>query len=230
MSIEFLSKIVAIILFDIVLSGDNAVVIALATRKLDEGNRKKAIFVGTAGAIILRVVLMMMAVQLLALPFIKIIGSLLLLYIAYDLLKSNDSEEHGNVKVETSFFAAVRTILVADLVMSLDNVIAIAGASDGHAGLAVLGLIVSIPVIVFGSQIILKIMDKFPIVIWVGALLIAYTAGTMIIEDHFFAHLVDRLVPNISHTHMVPIVFALLLIAIKFVIEGIKGKNKELAS
>lgn len=213
--LEFVTKLASIILFDIVLSGDNAVVIALATRGLEESKRKKAIMIGTAGAIILRVILMLIAVQLLMLPYVKIIGSLLLLYIAYDLLKTDTTEETHETKTNGSYFSAIRTILIADLVMSLDNVLAIAGTADGHFGLAVLGLAVSIPIIIFGSQVIIKLMDKFPLLIWVGAIMIAYTAGKMFVEDHAIANFIDGLVANLSHTPIVPIIFGVLLVLVK---------------
>lgn len=191
MSIEILSKIFSIIVLNLVLSGDNAVVIALATRKLPASSQNKAIVIGTAGAVVLRILLMMIAVELLTVPYVKIIGAVLLFYIAYDLLKSNGEE--AEIKSETTLLSAIRTIIIADLVMSLDNVLAIAGVADGQLLLAVLGLIISIPIVIFGSQIILKLMERFPWLIWIGALLIAYTAGTMLVEDQFIHHLLRGL-------------------------------------
>ena len=123
----------------------------------------------------------------------KIIGGLLLFYIAYDLLKSGD--EDPDVKSGGSLLTAVRTIIVADFVMSLDNVLAIAGVANGHIGLVALGLLVSIPLIIFGSQIIIKLMEKFPFLVWIGALLIAYTAGTMIVDDKYGHLLVEKTIP-----------------------------------
>lgn len=166
MSIEIVSKILSIILLNLVLSGDNAVVIALATRKLPASSQNKAIVIGTAGAVVLRILLMLIAVELLTVPYVKIVGAVLLFYIAYDLLKSNGEE--AAVKSEMTLLSAVRTIIIADLVMSLDNVLAIAGVADGHFGLAVLGLIISIPIVIFGSQIILRLMNRFPWLIWIG--------------------------------------------------------------
>lgn len=216
MSGEIFLKVLSIVALDLILSGDNSVVIALATRKLVGSQRNKAIFIGTGGAVVLRIVLMFIAVHLLAIPFVKIIGSLLLFYIAFDLLKSN--EEETDVKSNPSFFAAVRTIILADLVMSLDNVLAVAGVADGHVGLAAFGIIISIPIVVFFSQIIIKLMDRFPILIWVGALLIAYTAGEMLVEDQHVAKIVNAVVPHISHTHWIPIVFCLLLFSMNFIL------------
>lgn len=210
MDIEFLSKILSIILLDLVLSGDNAVVIALATRKLKPEQRKKAILIGTGGAIALRVILTVIAVQLLAIPFVKVVGGLLLFYIAWDLLKSNG--EDADVESGSTLFAAVRTIIVADFVMSLDNVLAIAGVADGHVGLAALGLLISIPIIIFGSQLIIKLMNKFPLLIWLGALLIAYTAGSMIVSDRYGKYLVDWTFP--AMTQLIPIIFCILLVLI----------------
>ena len=206
MSIAMVSKILSIIVLNLVLSGDNAVVIALATRKLPDVSRNKAIIIGTAGAVVLRIILMLIAVELLTIPYVKIVGSVLLFYIAYDLLRSNGEE--ANVKSETTFFSAVRTIIIADLVMSLDNVLAIAGVADGHFLLAVFG----IPIVVFGSQMILKLMDRFSFLIWIGALLIAYTAGSMFVEDEFIHHVLRSL----SSGHIVSIASCVLLAAIYF--------------
>lgn len=210
MSIEILSKILSIIVLNLVLSGDNAVVIALATRKLPATSQNKAIVIGTAGAVILRILLMLIAVELLTVPYVKIVGAILLFYIAYDLLKSNGEE--AEVKSETTLLSAIRTIIIADLVMSLDNVLAIAGVADGHFMLAVLGLIISIPIVIFGSQVILKLMDRFPWLIWIGALLIAYTAGTMLVEDNFIHHLLRGL----SNGHIVSLASCVLLAGMYF--------------
>lgn len=210
MNIEIISKILSIIVLNLVLSGDNAVVIALATRKLPSTSQNKAIVIGTAGAVVLRILLMLIAVELLTVPYVKIVGAILLFYIAYDLLKSNGEEAY--IKSETSLLSAIRTIIIADLVMSLDNVLAIAGVADGHFMMAVLGLIISIPIVIFGSQIILKLMDRFPWLIWIGALLIAYTAGTMLVEDHFIHHLVRGL----SNGHIISIASCVLLTGMYF--------------
>lgn len=210
MSLEILSKILSIIVLNLVLSGDNAVVIALATRKLPKNSQNKAIVIGTAGAVVLRILLMLIAVELLTVPYVKIIGAALLFYIAYDLLKSNGEE--AEVKSETTLLSAVRTIIIADLVMSLDNVLAIAGVADGHFLLAILGLIISIPIVIFGSQVILKLMDRFPWLIWIGALLIAYIAGSMLVEDNFIHHLIRGL----SNGHIVSIASCVLLVGMYF--------------
>ncbi len=170
----------------------------------------RAIVIGTAGAVVLRILLMLIAIELLTMPYVKIIGAILLFYIAYDLLKTN--EEETEVKSETTLLSAIRTIIIADLVMSLDNVLAIAGVADGHFMLAGLGLIISIPIVIFGSQVILKLMDRFPWLIWVGALLIAYTAGSMLVEDHFIHHLLRGL----SNGHIVSLASCVLLAGMYF--------------
>jgi YjbE family integral membrane protein len=226
MSVDILTKMISIIVLNIVLSGDNAVVIALATRKLEPKQCKKAIIVGTGGAVVLRIILMLVAIYLLQIPFVKIVGSLLLLYIAFDLLKSNNSDDEAEIAGNSSFAAAVRTIIVADLVMSLDNVLAIAGVADGHFFLAAFGVVISIPIVVFASQLILKLMNRFPILIWIGALLIAYTSGEMIIEDKEADHFLNLINTGLSHSHIIPIIFCLFLIIIYIIFTKVKGYRK----
>lgn len=219
--LELVMKVLSIVLLDLILSGDNAVVIALATRKLEGNQREKAILIGTAGAIVLRVTLMLVAIQLLAIPFVKIVGSLLLLYIAYDLL-AEETEETQEVTAGASLAAAVRTIILADLVMSLDNILAIAGVSGESKLLAVFGLAISIPLIIFGSQLILKIMDRFSLVVWIGGVLIAYTSGKMFVEDQYIARVVNGWIPNLTHTVVVPMIFCLVLLFLVFTMGGKK--------
>jgi len=181
-SAAFWGALGSIILANILLSGDNAVVIALAARALPPEQQKKAIFFGSGAAIVMRIVLTILAAQLLRLPFLKIIGSLALMYIGVDLL--GDGDDGGEVGQETTgMFAAIRTILVADLVMSLDNVLAVAAAAHGDNMLLVLGLAISIPLIVFGSTLLLKVMERFPIIITLGAGLLGYLAGEMLLSD-----------------------------------------------
>lgn len=181
---EFLSALVSIIIIDLVLGGDNAIVIAMATRKLDKAIRKKVIFWGVVGAIIIRVLMTIFAVYLLQIPLLKFVGGLLLIWIAFKLLYDK-SEHDKEVEAKEGLLASVRTIIVADVIMGIDNVLAIAGAADGHIVLVVLGLIVSVPIIVFGSTIILKFIDRFPIIIYIGAGVIAWVAGGMIASDAF---------------------------------------------
>ena len=176
----------SIILTNIILSGDNAVVIALASRNLPPAQQKKAIFWGSAAAIILRVVLTVTAVSLLTLPYLKMVGAVLLVYIGVQLLNEGDGEEEMDGK--DNLWAAIRTILIADLVMSLDNVIAVAAAAqkgpeETRLILLIIGLGLSIPLIIFGSTMLLKVMDRFPIIITLGAGLLGLLAGGMLVED-----------------------------------------------
>jgi YjbE family integral membrane protein len=175
-------------MIDILLGGDNAVVIALACRKLPPAMRTKGILWGTAGAIILRVILIFFALTLLAIPFLKVVGALLLVWIGVKLLAPDHDDAHGNIAASDKLWAAVKTVIVADLVMSVDNVIAIAGAAQGagqghQMPLVIFGLLVSIPIIVWGSQLVIKLMDRFPIIITVGGMLLGWIAGTMAVSD-----------------------------------------------
>jgi len=175
-----------IILIDILLGGDNAVVIALACRNLPKQQRMRGILWGTVGAIVLRVVLIAFALTLLNVPFLKLVGGALLLWIGIKLLLDDD-EEH-NVQGGTTLLSAVKTIIIADFVMSLDNIIAIAAAAqnanpDHQLGLVVFGLLVSVPIIVWGSTLVLKLIDRFPIVVTLGAALLGWIAGTMLVTD-----------------------------------------------
>jgi len=181
-SAAFWAALGSIILANIILSGDNAVVIALAARSLAPHQQTKAIFWGSAAAIVMRIVLTLIAVEMLKWPYLKIVGGLLLLYIGVSLLSEEEGEE-GEHKEIGSMMAAIRTILVADLVMSLDNVLAVAAAAKGDTVLLVIGLAVSIPLIIFGSTLLLKVMDRFPIIITLGAALLGFLAGEMMFTD-----------------------------------------------
>ena len=178
----FWSAFGAIVLANIVLSGDNAVVIAMAARTLKPEQRGKAIFWGSAAAIVMRIILTIVAIQLLSLPYLKVVGAILLVYIGVDLL-SAEEEEDGLSKEVNGMIAAIRTILIADLVMSLDNVLAVAAAAKGNLPLLVLGLLVSIPLIVFGATLLTKVMARFPIIITIGAALLGFLAGEMLLTD-----------------------------------------------
>jgi len=177
-----------IIMIDVLLGGDNAVVIALACRKLPQHQRLKGILWGTAGAIILRVVLIAFALTLLQVPYLKLVGAALLLWIGVKLMVPQDDDGHSGIEGSDKLWAAVKTVIVADLVMSVDNVIAIAGAATGAGSqhqlpLVIFGLLVSIPIIIWGSQLVLKLMDRFPMIITVGAMLLGWIAGTMAQSD-----------------------------------------------
>lgn len=183
------SVVAQIILIDILLGGDNAVVIALACRNLHPNQRHKGILWGTAGAIILRIVLVIFAVTLLQVPFLKFVGGLLLLWIGYKLMADSSGEEGHDMQAPDKLFAAIKTIILADIVMSLDNVLAIAGAAgqvedQAHQfGYIVFGLLVSVPLIIGGSRIVLYLIDRFPIIVTAGAGLLGWIAGGMILSD-----------------------------------------------
>lgn len=195
----FWIAVLQIIAIDIMLGGDNAVVIALACRKLPPEQRKKGIFWGVVGAIGLRVVMIFFALQLLALPYLKIIGALLLMWIGIKLLVPEDDDEHGGIDGGTTLFAAIKTIIVADAVMSLDNVIAVAGASHGSMVLVTFGILVSIPIVVWGSKLVLTLMDRFSVVITFGAALLGWIAGGMLLTDPALPTGVAQLVPYASY-------------------------------
>ncbi|HZW26218.1 MAG TPA: TerC family protein [Gallionella sp.] len=189
---QFWVDVFKIIMIDLLLSGDNAVVIALACRNLPEAQRKKGIMYGVGGAIGLRVVLTFFAVSLLALPYLKLVGALLLLWIGIKLILPED-EEHGegNIKAEANLWGAVKTIIVADFVMSLDNVLGVAAAAHGNVWLLVFGLLVSIPMIAWSSQLVLKLIDRYPFIIYAGGALLGYVAGEMLVTEAAFKELVE---------------------------------------
>jgi YjbE family integral membrane protein len=201
MHADFWIAVGQIIMIDILLGGDNAVVIALACRKLPPAQRTQGILWGTVGAIVLRVILIFFALTLLAIPYLKLVGAVLLLWIGVKLLAPGDEDDHGNLQSSDKLWAAVRTVIVADLVMSVDNVIAIAGAAESAGGdhkmpLVVFGLLVSIPIIVWGSQFVIKLMDRFPAVITVGGMLLGWIAGTMAVGDPAIAGVVPQAGPG----------------------------------
>ena len=176
-----------IILIDIVLGGDNAVVIALACRGLPPKQRRLGIIYGTMGAIVLRVILIAFALALLTVPYLKIVGGLLLVWIGVKLLAADDDGAHENINASDKLWGAIKTVIIADLVMSIDNVLAIAGAAESagqhQMALVIFGLLVSIPIIVAGSQIMLKLMERYPFIITFGAMLLGWIAGQMIYTD-----------------------------------------------
>ena len=179
---EFWIGLMKIIWINIILSGDNAVVIALAARSLPPHQQKQAIFFGSAMAVVLRIVLTIVAVKLLEMSFLQVIGGGLMLWIGVQLL-SEQEEGEGEAKEHGSLMAAVRTILIADLVMSLDNVIAVAAAAKGSMTLLILGLAISIPMVIFGSTLMIKLMERFPIIVTLGAALIGWVGGETIVSD-----------------------------------------------
>jgi YjbE family integral membrane protein len=195
-SATFLAALAQIMLVNIVLSGDNAVVIALAARNLPPQHQKKAILWGSGGAIVLRIGLTVIAVELLKIPFLQGLGGLLLVWIAVQLLVEDDGQEDAKHHSHSTLLGAVKTILIADVVMSLDNTLAIAGVAKGDWTLLIAGLALSIPLIVVGSTVIMRIMDRYPIVVYIGAALIAWTAGEMIDSDKAVA----PYLPHVFHS------------------------------
>lgn len=183
---EFLSGLLAIVLLDLVLAGDNAIVIALAARRLPRHIQKKAVLWGTVGAIAVRLLLTGVVVYLLKLPGLMLAGGLLLLPIAWKLLQQDNGTAH-EVGAAGSFWAAMRTIIVADALMGMDNVLAIAGAAKGHMVLVIIGLAISVPLVVWGSSLILRLLERFPVIVYIGAGAIAWTSARMIAHDHWLS-------------------------------------------
>jgi YjbE family integral membrane protein len=179
---DFLSALAAIIVIDLVLAGDNAIVIALAARNLPKEMQRRAILWGTAGAVLVRATLTVAVLWLLQVPGLMLAGGVLLVWIAYRLLAGDDADKH-DVAPATSFWAAMRTIVIADAVMGLDNVLAVAGAAHGSVLLVVLGLLVSIPIVVWGSTLILRWIERFPSILYIGGGVLALTAAKMIVGE-----------------------------------------------
>lgn len=234
---EFLATIdwaviAQIIMIDILLGGDNAVVIALACRNLHPSQRRSGIFWGTAGAIILRVILVAFAVTLLKIPFLKLVGGLLLLWIGYKLIVQSDEGDH-ELEGSDRLWAAIKTIIIADLAMSIDNVIAIAGAADQveashhQLGYIIFGLLVSIPLIVGGSRIVLFLIDRFPIIVTLGAGLLGWIAGGMMLTDPV---LIKQFGPEIeSYSTIAGVVCALAIMGVGELISRSR-KKKQIAN
>ena len=210
-SSQFWVDVFKIIVIDLLLSGDNAVVIALACRNLPSEQRRKGILFGVGGAIGLRVVLTFFAVSLLSLPFLKLVGALLLLWIGVKLILPED-EDHaeGKIKADAHLLGAVKTIIIADFVMSLDNVLGVAAVANGNVWLLAFGLLVSIPLIAWSSQLVLKLIDRFPAIIYLGGGLLGYVAGEMLVSDANVAEALQEL-PHILHM-LVPGTCAVLVV------------------
>ena len=209
---QFWADVFKIILIDLLLSGDNAVVIALACRNLPEAQRRKGILYGVGGAIGLRIVLTFFAVGLLALPYLKLIGAVLLLWIGIKLLLPEE-EAHGDggIKAEAHLWGAVKTIIVADFVMSLDNVLGVAAVAKDNVWLLVFGLLVSIPMIAWSSQLVLKLIDRYPVIIYAGGALLGYVAGEMLLGEALFKSLIGA---QPALHWIVPAVCALLVLGL----------------
>ena len=218
----FWIAVLQIVMIDILLGGDNAVVIALACRSLPEEQRKKGIFWGVAGAIILRVILTIFAITLLAIPYLKIVGGLLLFWIGIKLILPQDDGGH-EVDASTTLAGAIKTIIVADFVMSLDNVIAVAAAAKDSWLLIIFGLLVSIPIIVWCSQLVLKLMERFPIVITLGGALLGYIAGDLMVRDLVIVDWVKSVGAWIIDYHVAGIVGAIVVVVVGKMIAKFAG-------
>ena len=210
-SAQFWVDVFKIIMIDLLLSGDNAVVIALACRNLPLEQRKKGIMFGVLGAIILRIVLTFFAVNLLSLPYLKLVGALLLIWIGIKLILPEDEQNEDSIKADTRLFGAVKTIIIADLVMSLDNVLGVAAAAKGNVSLLVFGLLISIPLIAWSSQLVLKLIDRFPFIIYAGGALLGYVAGEMLVSEALFANVIEAR----HYLHwLIPVLCALLVLTL----------------
>ena len=205
---DFWIPLLQIIGVNIVLSGDNAVVIAMAARSLAPDQQKKAIFWGSGAAIVMRILLTIFAVKLLVLPYLKLVGAALLLWIGHSLLAGGDDEE---IDSSDHLLTAIKTILLADLVMSLDNVIGVAAAAKGSTFLLVAGLAISIPLVIFGASMLLKVMERFPLIITVGGGLLGWIAGDMAVNDPAIKDWVDTTVP---HLHEAAPVLGVLIVLV----------------
>jgi len=207
----FWVDVLKIIMIDVLLSGDNAVVIALACRNLPAEQRKKGILFGMAGAVVLRIVLTFFAVSLLSLPYLKLVGALLLIWIGIKLILPEDEHDESSIKADARLIGAIKTIIIADFVMSLDNVLGVAAAAKGNVPLLVFGLLISIPLIAWSSQLVLKLIDRFPYIIYAGGALLGYVAGEMLVAEALFAPLAEAR----HYLHwLIPVSCAILVLAI----------------
>jgi YjbE family integral membrane protein len=220
---QALIALTQIMLINVVLSGDNAVVIALACRRLSPAHQKQAFIWGSVGVVVLMVGLTACVVFLLSLPYLEIVGSLLLLWIGIKLLVAEDAAEGGKVEQKSTLMAAIRTIIIADIIMSLDNVLAMAGAAKGHMWMLIAGLVITVPIILFGSALLMKLMDRFPVFVMIGAALIGWVAGEMLISDPAIKDWIDA---NMSSLHWVsPIFCAVAVIAIGKTLEHMASRK-----
>jgi len=215
-SAQFWVDVIKIIMIDLLLSGDNAVVIALACRNLPAQQRKKGISFGVLGAILLRIVLTFSAANLLSLPYLKLLGAVLLIWIGIKLILPEDERVSNQIRSETRLLGAVRTIIIADFVMSLDNVLGVAAAAKGNMLLLVFGLLISIPLIAWSSQLVLKLIDRFTVIIYAGGALLGYVAGEMFVGGAFTSTLLEAPFASVIETRdylhwLVPMLCALLV-------------------
>lgn len=203
-SIEFWLLLLNVVFIDLMLAGDNAIVIGLAARKLPQTTQKKAILYGTLGALLIRIAATIIVLWLLQIPWLLLAGGLLLIWIAYKLL-ADQEDGHTEVAAGTTLWSAIRTIMVADAAMGLDNVIAVAGASQRHLPLVVIGLLISVPIVVWGSTLFIKLLNRFPWIIYIGSAVLGYTASNMITEER-------KLEPFFTNHPVLRILFIVLVI------------------
>lgn len=184
---EFWAALASIIFIDLILAGDNAIVIGMAARKLPPHQQKKAVFWGMFGAIAIRILASVLVVWLLSIPGLQLAGGLLLIWIAYKLLINEEDHGHKEIEAKDTLWAAVRTIVIADAAMGIDNVIAVAGAAHGNLILVIIGLLITVPVIIWGSTLFIKVVNRYPIIVYAGSGVLAYTAAKMITHEPFIA-------------------------------------------
>lgn len=220
LSLQFLWALLAIILIDVVLGGENALVIAMASKQLPEHLRKRAMLWGTFGAVSVRFLCVAALTYLLMIPGLRLVGGLMLIYIAWKLTQSKD---HNDVKASTTFWGAMGTIVMADAVMGLDNALAIAGAASGNWILIIAGLLISVPIILFGSTLVSQILDKYPGTIYIGAFVLYYVAGSMIVHEPFIDAWNDLLHDFVEKS--LPLIGAVILTAKQYYRTEIRKKN-----
>ena len=203
LSVPWLSALLAIVLIDLVLAGDNAIVIALAARRLPPQLQKKAIVWGTLGAIVVRSAMTVGVVWLLKIPGLMLVGGLGLVWVAYKLLVPQDANERAHEPTSASFWGAMKTIVIADALMGVDNVLGVAGAAKGSFDLVIIGLLISVPIVVWGSTLVLKLVERFPIITYVGAGVLAYTAAHMVVSEPLLRTVFETSLPAKVLTHVV---------------------------
>ncbi|QHT60320.1 TerC family protein [Paenibacillus lycopersici] len=211
-SLEFVTALLTIVFIDLVLAGDNAIVIGLAARKLPREQQKKAIIWGTVGAVAIRAVATVLVVYLLKVPWLMVAGGVLLLWIAYKLLV--DTDAHDDIQAGNTLWQSVRTIVIADAAMGVDNVIAVAGAGHGSILLVVLGLLISIPIVVWGSTLFIKLIGRFPWIVYVGSGVIAYTAAKMITHEKQLEQVFNAS-PAFEWAFMILVVIAVIVFGLR---------------
>jgi YjbE family integral membrane protein len=212
-----------IMVINVVLSGDNAVVIALACRRLTPVHQKQAFLWGSVGVVVLMVVLTAFVAYLLTLPYLEIVGSLMLLWIGIKLLVAEDGDDEGGVDQKETLMAAIRTIIIADMIMSLDNVLAMAAVAKGHLWMLIVGLVITVPVILFASALLMKLMERFPVFILIGAGLIGWVAGDMIITDPAIVHWVEENMPWLDN--VAPVVGAAVVVGVGKTMEHLQSRK-----